>query len=129
MSPWRISGQFQRDGLFVLPAILNARVFRLLFDPGAAFSSVVPNVAAILKLQVVGRQSVFQGGFYPVSCPVFLLDSFQIGFIRRVNMRMIGMPLDPRLNFIGILGMDFLRQYRFTVEPDTATLILRPRRK
>ena len=99
MSPWRISGQFQRDGLLVLPVILNERVFRLLFDPGAAFSSVAPNVAAILKLQVVGSQAVFQGGYYPVSCPVYLLNSFQIGFIRRVNMRMIGMPLDPRLNF------------------------------
>ncbi len=44
-------------------------------------------------------------------------------------MRLVGMPLDLKLNFIGLLGMDFLRQYRFTVEPDTATLILRPVRK
>jgi len=129
MSPWRISGQFQRDGLFVLPVLLNARVFRLLFDPGAAFSSIAPNIAALLKLQVVGSQPLLQGAYYPISCPVYLLDSFQIGFIRHLNMRVIGMPLDPRLNFIGLIGMDFLRQYRFTLEPDTATLILRPRRK
>ena len=129
MSPWRISGQFQSDGLFAIPVRLNDRVFRLLFDPGAAFSSIAPNVAALLKLSVVGSQSLLQGGYHPVTCPVYLINSFQMGFIRRLNMRMVGMSIDLRLNFIGFLGMDFLRQYRFTLETDTATLILRPLRK
>jgi len=38
-------------------------------------------------------------------------------------------PFKLLFGFHGLIGMDFLRQYRFTVEPDTATLILRPLRK
>jgi predicted aspartyl protease len=129
MSLWRIKGQFRSDGLFVAPVRLNARSFSFLFDPGAAYSSVAPEIAALLELRVVGRRRILQGAYHEVDCPVYQLDLFEIGFIRRTNMRLIGMPLDLKLNFIGLLGMDFLRQYRFTVEPDTATLILRLLRK
>jgi predicted aspartyl protease len=129
MSPWRVKGQFRSDGLFVVPVLLNVRSFSFLFDPGAAYSSVVPEIAALLELRVIGSRRILQGAYHDVSCPVYQLDLFQIGFIRRTNMRLVGMPLDLNLNFIGLLGMDFLRQYRFTVEPDSATLILRPLRK
>jgi len=129
MSPWRTKGQFRHDGLFIVPVWLNERSFSFLFDPGAAFSTINPNVAALLELRIVGSQPLLQGAYYPINCPVYQLDSFKIGFIRHTNMRMLGMPLDAQLDFIGLLGMDFLRQYRFTLEPDTATLILRPRRK
>ncbi|MGH7598311.1 MAG: retropepsin-like aspartic protease [bacterium] len=129
MSPWRISGKFQRDGLLILPALLNGGSFKLLFDPGAAYSAITPDIAALLELRIVGSRRLLQGGYHDISCPVFQVESFQIGFIRRMNMRLVGMPLDAQLNFDGIIGMDFLRQYRFTVEPDSATLILRPLRK
>jgi predicted aspartyl protease len=129
MSPWRVKGRFRSDGLFVVPARLNARSFSFLFDPGAAYSSISPEIAALLELSVVSSLRILQGAYHEISCPVYQIDLFQIGFIRRTNMRLVGMPLDLKLNFIGLLGMDFLRQYRFTVEPDTATLILRPLRK
>lgn len=129
MSPWHVKGQFRSDGLFVVPVWLNARSFSFLFDPGAAYSSIAPEIAALLELRVVGSRRILQGAYHEVSCPVYQLDSFQIGFMRRTNMRLVGMRLDLKLNFIGLLGMDFLRQYRFTVEPDTATLILRSLQK
>jgi predicted aspartyl protease len=129
MSPWHVKGQFRSDGLFVVPVWLNARSFSFLFDPGAAYSSIALEIAALLELSVVGSRRILQGAYHEISCPVYQLDLFQIGFICRTNMRLVGMPLDLKLNFIGLLGMDFLRQYRFTLEPDTATLILRPLRK
>jgi len=129
MSPWRIDGQFRFDGLFVVPALLNDQPFKLLFDPGAAFSTIKPSAAALLELPIVGRQRLLQGGYYLIDCPVYQLDSFQVGFIRRARMRVLGMPIDAQSGLHGLIGMDFLRQYRFTLEPDTATLILRPRRK
>lgn len=129
MSPWRISGQFRNDGLFVIPAWLNNQPFKLLFDPGSAYSMIKPSVAGLLNLHVIGSRRVLQGAYYPADCPVYQLDSFQLGFIQRVNIRMIAIPLDAQLGFHGLIGMDFLRQYRFTVEPDTATLILRLLRK
>jgi predicted aspartyl protease len=129
MSPWRISGQFRNDGLFVLPAWLNNQPFKLLFDPGTAYSMIKPSVAALLNLRAISSRRVLQGAYYPVDCPVYQLDSFQLGFIQRANMRVVAISPDAQLGFHGLIGMDFLRQYRFTVEPDTATLILRPRRK
>jgi len=129
MSPWRVKGQFRHDGLFVVPVRLNDRSFSFLFDPGAAYLTISPHVAAILELRVIGSQPILQGAYYLINCPVYRISVFQIGFIHRTNIRIVGMPLDPRLDFIGLLGMDFLRQYRFTLEPDTATLILRPLRK
>jgi hypothetical protein len=48
MSPWRISGEFRRDGLFVVPALLDNQPFKLLFDPGAAFSSIEPDTATLI---------------------------------------------------------------------------------
>jgi len=129
MSPWRVKGHFRRDSLFVAPVRLNGRSFSFLFDPGAAYLTINPDVATILDLRVIDNQPLLQGAYYPINCPVYQVPAFQIGFIHRTNVRIVGMPLDPRLDFIGLLGMDFLRQYRFTLEPDTATLILRPRRK
>jgi hypothetical protein len=129
MSPWRINGQLRSDGLFIIPAWLNNQPFKLLFDPGSVYSMIKPSVATLLNLHAIGSWRVLQGAYFPVDCPVYQLDSFQIGFLQRVNMRVTAVPLAAELGFHGLLGMDFLRQYRFTVEPDTATLILRPRRK
>lgn len=129
MSPWRVSGQFRFDGLFVVPTLLNNQPFKFLFDPGAAYSTIKPSVAKLLDLQTVGNRRLLQGGYYLIDCPVYQLDSFQIGFIRRASVRVLGMPLDAQSGLHGLIGMDFLRQYRFTLEPDTATLILRLRRK
>jgi predicted aspartyl protease len=129
MSPWRVKGQFRSDGLFVVPVWLNEKSFNFLFDPGAAFSTMSPQVAALLQLPVVGNRWILQGGYYPTNCPVYQLESFRIGFIRLQNMRIVEMPIDLNQNFNGLIGMDFLRHYRFTLECDTATLILRPLRK
>jgi hypothetical protein len=129
MSPWRISGQLRHDGLFVMPVWLNNQPFKLLFDPGSVYSMIKPSVVTLLNLRAIGSRRVLQGAYFPVDCPVYQLESFQLGFVRLVNMRMVAISLDARLGFHGLIGMDFLRRYRFTLEPDTATLILRPLRK
>jgi predicted aspartyl protease len=129
MSPWRINGKFRIDGLFTLPVLLEGKSFNFLFDPGAAVSTIAPDTAAMLALRAVGSQRMLQGGYLDIICPVYQINSFQISFIRRSNMRMVEMQFHPQLDFDGLLGIDFLRHYRFTLEPDTATLILRPLRK
>ncbi len=129
MSPWRINGVLRADGLLILPVWLNERSFNFLFDPGAAYSTIKPGIATLLSLPVVGKQFMLQGGYYLTHCPVYQIDLFRIGSIRRSSVRMVELSLAPQLNFNGLLGMDFLKHYRFTVEPDTATLILRPLRK
>lgn len=129
MSPWRVSGNFRNDGLFILPVWLNERSFKFLFDPGTPYSMLAQEMATLLELRMIGKRPILQGGYYPATCPVYHLDSFRIGFVRHLNVRMSGVQLNDQLDFDGLLGMDILCQYRFTLEPDTATLILRPRRK
>jgi len=76
MSPWRISGLFRHDGLFVIPAWLNHQPFKLLFDPGSVYSMIKPSVATLLNLHVIGSRRILQGAYFPVDCPVYQLDSF-----------------------------------------------------
>lgn len=129
MSPWRVKGQFRYDGLFVVVTLLNGQPFRMLFDPGAAYSAIKPSVAALLGLRPIGSVHILQGALSDVDCPLYMLDSFQLGFIRLTNLTVAAMTFSEKAGFHGLLGMDFLRQYRFTLECDTATLILRPLRK
>ena len=101
----------------------------MLFDPGAAYSAIIPSVAALLGLRPVGNVSILQGALSDADCPLYMLDSFQLGFIRLTNVKVAAMTFSEKAGFHGLIGMDFLRRYRFTLEPDTATLILRPLRK
>lgn len=129
MSPWRVKGQFRYDGLFVVVTLLNGQPFRMLFDPGAAYSVIKPSVAELLGLRALGRVHILRGALTDTYCPLYTLDSFQLGFIRLTNVKVAGMTFSEKAGFHGLIGMDFLRHYRFTLECDTATLILRPLRK
>ncbi|KAA0221880.1 hypothetical protein EDS67_27820 [candidate division KSB1 bacterium] len=53
------------------------------------------------------------------------IDDFVVGGKMQKNMLVTIVDLPPGFQLDGLLGMNFLGKYRFTIEPDTATLILR----
>jgi predicted aspartyl protease len=101
----------------------------LLVDCGAAFSSISPHIAAELRLTIINDQSLYLGGSQWMSYPLVELTKFRAGTIELSNFRILIMSFHPSLGIDGLLGMDFLHRFRFTIEPDTATLVLRPLRK
>jgi len=64
-----------------------------------------------------------------MSYPEVELTSFRVGTVGMSNFRVLVMSFHPNLGIDGLLGMDFLHRFRFTVEPDTATLVLRSLKK
>ena len=76
MSPWRVKGQFRFDGLFVVVTLLNGQPFRMLFDPGAAYSAIKPSVATLLDLRPTGSVNILQGARTDALRPLYKLDSF-----------------------------------------------------
>lgn len=57
--------------------------------------------------------------------PIVRLESFQIGATVMANMDVGILSLPPQVRADGILGLDFLRQFRVTFEFDRRVLILR----
>jgi predicted aspartyl protease len=112
-----------------VPALANHLSANLLLDTGAAYSSITPQVAARLRLTIIGSQSVLLGGSIGLSYPEVELTTFRVGTLDVPNFRVLVMSFDPSLGINGILGMDFLHRFRFTVEPDTTTLVLRALKK
>jgi predicted aspartyl protease len=53
------------------------------------------------------------------------LEALSVGGheVRNIDVLILELPSELRID--GLLGMDFLGRFRTTVEPDTATVILR----
>jgi predicted aspartyl protease len=57
------------------------------------------------------------------------LDSIQVGELTRNNfpVAITDLPLGERREFAGILGMDFLNNYKIHIDNDTQRMRLTPR--
>jgi predicted aspartyl protease len=57
------------------------------------------------------------------------LQEIRIGGVIRKNLPALAITFPPNFEVHGLIGMNFLKGLRFTVEMDTGTLILREARK
>lgn len=124
----RIRGRLAHGGLLLVPVRVHGQTFEFLIDTGAAYIALSKDIVTLLDLTVVPQRTLAiapaQGNIF--QAPVVTLREFQIGGFRLMNITAIVLAFPQALRIDGIVGMNVLRLFRFTIETDTATLILRP---
>ena len=117
--------------LILVPVVLNrTHVFRFIVDTGAQRTIISNYVADTLGLDVahpIRLEAIVTAERQTPPAPVIGLDSVQVGGIRLRDLEASVFDLPPTLRADGLLGLNFLRQFRVTFEFDRSTLILRPR--
>jgi len=63
------------------------------------------------------------GGVF--QAPMVTMKEVRIGGFRLTDIAAVVLEFPPVLKIDGVLGMNVLRQFRMTLEADTATLVLR----
>lgn len=111
----------------MVPVRVEGQDFEFLLDTGAAYTAVSKDMVALLDLPVDPQQMVAiapaHGRVFPA--PLVTIGELQIGGFRLTALTAVVLDFPSILKIDGILGMNILRQFRMTLEPDTATLVLR----
>jgi predicted aspartyl protease len=115
----------------MIPVEINRRPIEFLFDPGAAFTGINQRYVEYFRIAVdpVRRMRIFPAHHEPVDAPMGILEEMRVGGIIRKSLPVLIIPFPPQATIPGLIGMNFLKGLRFTVEMDTGTLILREARK
>jgi clan AA aspartic protease (TIGR02281 family) len=117
--------------LVLVPVVLNrTKAFRFIVDTGAQRIIISHDVAATLGLDVsrpLRVEAIVTAERQTPPVPVVRLDSVQIGGIRLSPIQASVFDLPSALRADGLLGLNFLREFRVTFEFDRSSLILRPR--
>ncbi len=110
--------------------IVNAQInyingVRLLIDTGASLSALRPEVAARLGITygdddtniVHGVNSVF-------NAPLVIIESLAIQDVEVNNLGLHIVEMGPGIDVDGLLGMNFMRQFRFFIDQERELLFL-----
>ena len=121
----------QGHQLILVPVLLNrTKAFRFIVDTGAQRIIISHDVAATLGLNIshpIRAEAIVTAERQTPPAPVVRLDSVQIGGIRLSHLEASVFDLPSALRADGLLGLNFLREFRVTFEFDRSSLILRPR--
>jgi len=115
--------------LVVLPVTINNDgPYRFLLDTGASNTILSAVVADSLGIPT-GRNDMLlltAGGNLPVS--VRTLDTLQVGAARleKVEIAVANFPLMKTLNVDGVLGGDYLRQFKVSIDYDNKLVEIEP---
>ena len=114
--------------LVVLPvSINNAGPYRFLLDTGASNTILSANVADNLGIPKGRSQMLLTaGGNLPVS--VRMIDTLQVGAARleKVEIAVTNFGLMNTLNVDGVLGGDYLRQFKVFIDYDNQIVEIEP---
>ena len=112
----------------VVRATLKAEVWTtLLVDTGAEQMVVSRQAAALLGLNLdrPPRTQFLVGVGQTAAVPMVRLDRVQVGSSVATHLVASVYDLPPIFRADGLLGLNFLRRFRTTLEFDTHTLVLR----
>jgi predicted aspartyl protease len=102
-------------------------------DTGASFCTLHRDIAQRLALELDPKRTASivtaSKSRYPVFAPVTKVATFRMGSILMENLPIILLDLPDELGVAGLVGMNFLRNFRMCIEPDTAMLVLRKLQK
>lgn len=119
-----ISIPLRRQGHhFIVDAVLNgSTVLSLIIDTGASLTIIKP-----VHLRVgSGQQAIhsFNTANGVVRAPVVTADSLTIGDFEVMRLQVGGIALDNMPGADGLLGMNFLKHFRFFIDQENNTLRL-----
>jgi clan AA aspartic protease (TIGR02281 family) len=101
----------------------------LLIDTGASMTVISPNVLSALGYSLDGRTANFSTANGQVVAPLVSLASLNLGESRVAPLTVGAISLDRPGRYVdGLLGMDFLRRFEFSVDQDGGMLKLLSRR-
>ncbi|MBI3795627.1 MAG: clan AA aspartic protease [Deltaproteobacteria bacterium] len=124
----RIKGRLAHGGLLLVPVTIQGQDFEFLIDTGAAYTALSKEMIAFLGFSLTPQRTVLiapaQG--HTFRTPLLTIPELQIGGFRLAQVTAILLEFPPALKLDGVLGMNVLKQFRTTIEADTATLVLRP---
>jgi predicted aspartyl protease len=123
-----LSFNFVRESLVVIPVLLNGRgPYRFLVDTGATHSIMAGHVAAELNLPAGKSETLITaGGRVPVS--ICSIETIQIGGLRIAQTQIAVMSTDllSALHVDGIIGADYLKQFKISIDYTHRLLSIRP---
>lgn len=95
-------------------------------DSGAAFCAINQKLLDKIFAQVSDfKLPIAPVGKEYIHAPTLQIKSFSAGSMVQSDIMVSVVDFPEGFQLDGLLGMNFLGKYRFTIEPDTATLILR----
>lgn len=114
-------------GVLLIPVELNGKSTEFLFDPGAAITIISQKYVDYFDVPVdtTRRTELFVAHDEPVYAPRSIIEKIRVGGIVRKNLPINIIHFPSKSTLRGLIGMNFLKGLRFTVETDTGTLILR----
>ncbi len=123
----RISGYFAYGGVLLVPVTLNADRYIFMVDCGAAHCALNRRKLDVINAEPAGvNLTIAPVGKNLVTAPALTVRDFMVGAQKQNDILLAALDFPDALTKLdGLLGMNFLRNYRFTIEPDTATLVLR----
>jgi predicted aspartyl protease len=117
-----------RDSLVVVPVVLNGQgPFRFLLDTGATHSILSTAVADRLKIPTASSGALITaGGSVPVT--VRVIEVVQIGPVRigKTTIAVSDAEILRTLRVDGIIGADYLKQFRISIDYMHRVLSLQP---
>jgi predicted aspartyl protease len=111
-----------KEGVIIVPARLTApkheMVARLILDTGATYSAISRNAAAFLGIEPTGNEKRVRliTASSAEYVPKVVLKKINVLEHERRNFPALCHALPPSITAIGVLGLDFLRQLRLTID-------------
>jgi len=116
-----------------VPVVLNDFLAaRVLVDTGAGITVISRELAQELGLnERPGDSITLKTMAVDIQAQMARLDSIQVGDLTRDDfpVAITDLPLAQRTQFAGILGMDFLNNYKIHIDNDNNRIMLTPRAK
>jgi predicted aspartyl protease len=119
-------------GVLIVPVKLNGFILRFLVDTGAAYCAISRKALDQITAEPTDTKVWLAPiGKQPILASTLKIDDLAIGGIVQRNMLVPIVDFPEGFQSDGVIGMNCMGKYRITIEPDTATLVLReiPKKK
>lgn len=115
---------------FLIRAILDSeQTLTLLIDTGASITVISPAILKRVGYRFDRGTARFSTANGVVEAPLVLINTLSLGDVVLEDLMVGALPVDASGNAIdGLLGMNFLREFEFSLDQDSAVLRLQSRR-
>ena len=121
------------DGHIIVPVVLNGFLeASVLVDTGAGITVLSKELARKLQLEGEPGDSIrLKTMAMDIQAQLATLDSIQVGDLIQNNLpvAIIELPLGEKRKFDGILGMDFMNNYKIHIDNENNRILLSPAKK